>query len=701
MIPPRVRSVTGSNFGSYPSFKLELPETGLMLLRGVNEETGGSSGCGKSTLIQAICYPIGVCDVPTTELQSWGSDAIPVVTEHLTFGEKTVDITYGKRFQLEIDGKAFPGSAAQKNEEIDRLFGMSAEMRRALTYRGQRKPGLFLSKTDLEKKVFLTQLLGLDKFEDEMDATKERIDKLERECAMFVAELGDCAARIDQEGPAEDVDGMRGYILTLTAEVERHTEAVAHLEDSITDARRRATAAYSDYIQGRMPELKPLRLQLERMELVVIEKTQPSVELIMTEATVTECGKRIERLTTEDTNARWALETQRRKLNAAIQEVTLKAGAVNGFRADKDRITAELVILAKDVCPVCSREWALAQERRDQLAQDMLLVEDQIACCVEFAAQVEEMKADLAAVPKFEPNPMIEAMRKAQADARTQAAQERQKLEGAYDLKAIELERAKAETRSQIERLGREIESAGRLVEAELLAGVEEMRDQKEAHRQLLATARSDRDGMLRTLGDAEARWTRIKSIQDKIDTLSAKRDAVAQKLHAERDFLHLIGREGFLGAIFDEVLAEISEETNQVLASIANTRNCTIKFASDSVTQKGTVRKEIVPVVTINGHKASLKFGPSGGMISAIELAVDLAVGHVISRRTGVCPGWLILDEPFDGLGTVEKETCLDILTRYSNERLVIVVDHSTETQGLFTNKVEIRYKDGVSRLV
>lgn len=593
------------------------------------------------------------------------------------------------------------GSATQKNEEIDKLFGMNAEMRRALTYRGQRNPGLFLSKTDLEKKVFLTQLLGLDKFEEEMDATRERIDKLDREYAVFAAQLADCAARIDQEGPAPDIAHMLFYIAQLDKEIDTHQTIVTTLDGQINEARRSATATYNNYVATRAQEVKPLRLQLERMEITVIEKPQPTVELIKAGWMANECNTRIDRLTVMDNEARRALDERRRLLNVDIQTLTLKAGEAHGFKADKDRINAELVELMKDVCPVCKRTWDLAQDRREMLAEEMMLVDDHLAACADVAAQVEEYKAAVTAVPKFEPNPMIEAMRKALADAQAQVAQEQQKLEGSYDLKIIELERSKAETRAQIERLSREIEAAGHLAEAALLAGVDEKRELKETHRQLLSTARFDRDGVSRAMREDEVRLARVKAIQEKIDALTVQQTAVSQKLSAERDFLHLIGREGFLGAIFDEVLAEISEETNQVLASIANTRNCTLQFASDSVTQKGTVRKEIVPVVTINGHKASLKFGPSGGMLSAIELAVDLAVGHVISRRSGVCPGWLILDESFDGLGAVEKETCLEILATYANDRLVIVVDHSTETQGLFTKKVEVRYKGGVSRLV
>ena len=183
--------------------------------------------------------------------------------------------------------------------------------------------------------------------------------------------------------------------------------------------------------------------------------------------------------------------------------------------------------------------------------------------------------------------------------------------------------------------------------------------------------------------------------LTEQIKTLSTKESDIEKELAAEKDFALLIGREGFLGSIFDEIISEISFETNQILAKIPNTSHITFNLHSESTTQKGVIKKNIVPVVTINGFEAPLSSGCSGGMQAAIELAVDMAVNSVISKRTGIIPGWIILDEVFEGLGPVEKEGCLEIL---SKEKLVIIIDHSSETKQMFDKKIEIVYKNGIS---
>ena len=190
------------------------------------------------------------------------------------------------------------------------------------------------------------------------------------------------------------------------------------------------------------------------------------------------------------------------------------------------------------------------------------------------------------------------------------------------------------------------------------------------------------------------------KAISDELAAVKGHRQILDSGLRAERDFAHLIGREGFLGLIFDEVLQEIGDETNDVLGSVANTRHVTLEFRSENVTQKGEVSKEIKPVLTVHGNETSIKGGLSGGMLTTVELATDLAVGAVISRRSGVCPGWLILDESFDGLDAVSKDSCVEILQKYSKDRLVIVVDHASEMQGAFENVINVTYEDGESRI-
>ena len=59
-----------------------------------------------------------------------------------------------------------------------------------------------------------------------------------------------------------------------------------------------------------------------------------------------------------------------------------------------------------------------------------------------------------------------------------------------------------------------------------------------------------------------------------------------------------------------------------------------------------------------------------------------------------------LILDEPFEGLGGTSKEAALEMLRAYSEDKLILVVDHSSEIGASFSQVIEIVQEDGKSRI-
>jgi DNA repair exonuclease SbcCD ATPase subunit len=261
-----------------------------------------------------------------------------------------------------------------------------------------------------------------------------------------------------------------------------------------------------------------------------------------------------------------------------------------------------------------------------------------------------------------------------------------------------------------------------RQLQARITAGEAEASKEFEVNlKQLEAAAANARAGSIavhdqlnslqRQLADAQARNASAKSSLDLRRALVVAAEGelggqelalgnVRVQLSEEQDFSAMVGREGFLGAIFDEVLSEVAEQANAIMAQVPNVAHVTLAFKSESVTGKGTTRRAITPVVTVGGHEANLKSGCSGGMLGAVYLAADLAVIDVVSRRLGVSPGWLVLDEVFTGLGPTETEACLEVLQEYAQGKLVLVIDHASETKGYFQQGTDLVYEGGKTKI-
>jgi len=173
----------------------------------------------------------------------------------------------------------------------------------------------------------------------------------------------------------------------------------------------------------------------------------------------------------------------------------------------------------------------------------------------------------------------------------------------------------------------------------------------------------------------------------------------ISVKFNQESDFLDLL--KTFLNKIMEEVLTEISNETNNKLSKLANVCNVTIQFLTENITQKGAIRQEIKPVIFKNGVQVSNKSGLSDGQFSSLEWAIDLSIASTISRRTGFKPGWLVLDEPFNSSDLVTKENCLALLKEEASDRLIFVIDHSTETKEMFDRCIIVESNNDVSTII
>lgn len=679
--------------------RIEFPEKGLVRIKGKNLDTGGESGAGKSTVALAINYALGKCQYPATDLQSWGSVASPNVTLAFCDGAR---IERGKRFAVTAaEGDPVRGSAAQKEEWISRLFGgYDMEMVMALTYRGQKKPGLFLSKTDSQKKEFLTRLLGLDKFETTMEETTAKVKELRLIAMAAGAKCSAVEEAIEALGPAPDLDALVSEETGLRMEMVLLESAIVELQKFATDVKREAETKLRAEAEAFSPAVEAANKRVRDITAEQPAESGDVTDLNKWKSVVEECQQRLERLLGDDRRREDGIRQDQYELNMILQAANKAAGAAPGWLREKARLTGELERLKADVCPTCEREWDHAEQERDTLRKDLAAVEVKLDECAAAVTRADELQAQIAAIPRFQPDPKIARMQKIESDARVALGGAQKKLESERVLLDADRRQRLAEARAEAMVAAGNRDAAGARVAAEMHTKLQALQRQIDEKRDRWGETRLSLDRVHEQVWKARTAAEQRERFATQLAEAQVEMTAVMDKLHTEEDFLTLIGREGFLGSIFDEVLAEIGDETNQLLASVANTRHCTLRFDSESVTQKGTVRKEIKPVVTIHGYEASLEAGPSGGMGSVIELAVDLALGAVISRRTGMCPGWLILDECFGGLGAVEKESALEILQTYAADRLVLVVDHTTEFQGMFTRCIEVEYSGGDSSL-
>jgi DNA repair exonuclease SbcCD ATPase subunit len=589
---------------------LELPEFGLFLIKGEN-------GVGKSSILMAISHLLGFCPIPSTGLQSWFTEKKFQVVGRFESGGDSFTVSRGKETWVLHNGEQIKGPKAVDAKLLELFNGLEPDLRRLLTYRPQRKPGMFLSLPDAKKKEFLSAVIPeLARYEKAIEASSVVLEKLEDEERSAGAALEYVTKVLDSlRAPVEPVEPDLSYQLS---KIEALETEISGWQDTVKSLRDRAESAVDTLDLG----------QLEK------DLKQAYEDFAQT------------RDKTNDLNSRvFSLKSQYQKLDE------LKRALLKCVEHNK--------LLKNGKCPTCIRSWDSTDEalKRGELEQSRLIAEvKRLMALPETITQYEAEASDYF---------------KQQNYYSTLATQLSVKIQSAKDTALSDINVGIANALQRINTLQSEcsqLKSSTYTIQSEY----KRARELYIKDCDLLAVSRNN-----------------VVASRDNYNVILGK-------LNVERDCLALA--KGFFNSIFDDILVDISYRTNKILGKVDNVADVTIDFRSTYETAKKVIHRRITPYVTIRGREAELEYGPSGGMYSSVELAVDLAVAEVVAHRSGFKPGFLILDEPFTGVSIKSKEAALEVLQAWAQERLVIVVDHEGSFQGLFSNAIEVVSDNGTT---
>jgi len=693
----RVKRLYGEAYRSYEApFSVTLPESGLTLVKGVNLDTGDTSDSGKSSLMIALAYLFGGCPYPATELQCWHTKKSMMVGAEIDAGDGvvTVERRKAKGLTLTVGGEAFRGGMAE--ERLDRVFGgMTADLRAATTYCEQDKVGQFLSLSDEDKKSYLAQLVpGLAGFEEVAEAAARTRLRLQdvvaaEETAVARSEAGVAvamAALAEADRLLDDVD-----------EPSDPADSIDHdaLIVEATAIAARAQAAYQDACTA----WKDPQRESETASIDADERTLGSAEgspaLNEARAELAKLEERLKVVEAADAERRVEVERAAGARRIRVLELTTAAGKATGLRSAIVTLRDRLRTLRERRCYTCGQDWqdAAALKQESEIESQIVTNESELKAAEEASTTLGALKAE--PLPVFDPHPFLQRLRDAVTAAQALVEREERAARSETETRREALQERRRGTNDRSE-ARRRAATAGLYGDAqEATAYLQSLRDGQEEAR-ILADEVSKARALWKERSDAaERQRARLRTADSELETARGSLAEARSLLQFEDDVAAFAGRSGFLGAMVRDVLGQVADTTNDTLAGIANVRHAVFRFSPDPEL------KRIVPTIVVDGEARPLKSAISGGQATAVKLTVDLAFGLAIAERRGVYPGWLCLDESFNGLGTVSKEAALEVLARFASNRLVLCTDHASETTGLFVQTIETETIDRRSRIV
>jgi DNA repair exonuclease SbcCD ATPase subunit len=653
---------------------------------GQNNNTGGSSGSGKTTIINALDYLLGINDIPATILQSReiinpDKDPIWVQGKFFDHGELiTMTRTVGK-FSIEGDSYGTPCTQKKAEDKLIEIMGMPAKLFRKVIHKRQKEGGFFLDLTPAEMHDFLMDCCGLSKFKKKYGIIEAKIKNLtlhatgvDNDLKTAVTSLSVTQDAILSLGLAPIKDMHEEVIAELKAKYEQSGIRFETVRQRCEEDDRKYALNCPDTTNGKhdatvRESLEKRGAEIEAQIRATLEEEKARQEKIRNE--ISECANRRIRIVARVDQG-----------EAAKREAARLAAEIREIRAQR--------------CPTCTQDWAnesaVAAEKA-KLAELGILknfVLDAMNAASEIVTldqEVNALKSTLSPIT----SPRLPILNEELRNITEQILQDKRKAQEMYDQQsAVMKARLDAFVAGQSElrrRSGLEMDQA---------------RGQVDVDRRVYESALQK----LRAYNEAAARYEQTHNELSKKAKFWEERTVTYKTDLADTNRLLNLALEiekaikYYVSYSFDEALDAIGERATKIIRCIPNTSSATIQFEGTRETGKGVVKEEVNAVISTDGEIGIPIKSLSGGERNSTDLAVDLAVIDYIETKSGKGMNIFALDEPFDGLGTVEIEMVLEVLKNSNINKKLIIVDHNPEVKQMVQDRL-IVIRDGLTSKV
>lgn len=646
----------------------------LIQVDGLNKNTNGSSGSGKSTIFNSLEYLLGTNALPSTVLQSRLTKNSMTVQGDFDYKGKNLTIKRSKSEGLSIvlDGvEIVSGSNKAAEEKLDEILGIPRELLRKMIHKRQKEGGFFLSLTPKECHAFLAEVLDLKTWTQRLLAAEQDAKKFDQEA----------------QNTQSALDAVRSALEASRASLSMLQQPSLDWEPSILPTLK-------NNLERSENLLRDESLKLEQA-LSSIEKPQPPPGV--SKASLKPLSDKVAHLKAQENAERkiamdnWNLKM--RELSALESKVSEYKKAIdNGKLASLklEDLKSKILSIKNGICPTCKQTWHQGHDEIDTLVAEAKkkTIEIQQAQTLEqeipgLLNQIEDKKKEVeAARAETSTNKFAPLIQAAEIELKTEnekLEKEQQLLNQAY-LRSLELVR--------------EQESAIRSKFNEIITNLSYNRDE---HRRLYFQKSSEYENFQKNL---ELFTKNRQSLNQAVETqerqlleLTEKNKKAVEMRAISTEAVKII--RSYMNNLFQDALDNIAVKATQILSRIPNMATASIYFEGFKETKSGTIKDEVTAILTMDGEVNIPVKSMSGGERTSIDLAVDLAVIDMIEEQAGKGLDIFVLDEPFDGLDSICREECLQILQTHVTGKKIIVVDHSNETKEMVHHTIRV-IRDG-----
>lgn len=654
-------------------------KSNLIQVDAENKNTGGSSGGGKSSLFLAIEYALGLNETPATVLQSRLTKDPLSVSIELDKDGQIYTITRSKSDGLSIVGSdvAMSGSTKEAEDLVDRILGVPRDLLRPMFHKRQGEGGFFLSKTPKQSYDFLMECLGMKSLETKIERVEAHLKKSEQDLITKSTEIPLLEASLSS------AKELMGTIFPPKCDVSE--EVLESLQGKIVEIKL-SLSSHAQEMHTRLEALGevPTIVYKEDLKLILAKKEA--------EKLVVDCNQKLLDAQNVITHIVSTIQVDKNHIQIFEQGISSKVRLEEDLGSLKLQITEAL----KKICPTCKHTLE-SEHLSNSVARPLI-------------ERAQKKKTELEAVQDMENRlPIISAAIVTNEKHLTEACDNRAQLEkelsAAKDNLAVctkNHDGVKEKALEEFRNITNFINSEKKKISDQYSPLISGLEDHLEAYNQSYYRSQAS----LRAHKDSVSRYEQQKaSLEEKIEA-NSKALGVAKSLTDALNKEVLLGKvslkflRSYANQLFQDSLAVVADTATKILSRIPNMSTATIAFDAYKETKNGSIKEEVVAILSLDDEINIPVRSMSGGERAAIDLAVDLAVIDLVESRSGNCLDLFVLDEPFDGLDSICREMCLEVLKNHASDRKIILVDHSDQTKAMVQDVILVIREGQISRI-
>lgn len=716
------RHLSARNYRSFAELDLDLPDGCVAIV--------GDNGAGKSSIVNIIDLalfgpesrswaPYLTDDVDDQQLQieltfDHGADTYRVRRTYSPRGngKTTLDLERYAR----VDARWEPltlGNARDTQQQLEEVLGMTRRTLRASALLLQGDGGAFTAADPRDRKAVLAEILGLDRFDQLLEAARVDRRATENELERLTGAV---------EHVTEQLNGRD----TVTAELAAAENAVARAVEAIERAeqRERELAQRLVEFQTAAAERAVVNADLQTATVVLHELDKRAQAAIDARAELARVEEQIKTLPTaamleQFEREEHQLRDQVEKHTAAMRAHEIAKLRIDAAVADHQRLVDEAAALHKQALAAAARADELEQagpgSEHCPTCKQTLGVEALAEAVVAFrleaaghdaAAASRANEAKTFTFPDASPKPdgvapvvELAAASETLRDARAKAVDAGRLAERMRTLgetiangtgPAFTDERAAA------------AETVKALVEKQSALPPWNEDDYGNVHRDheqvvgaLPALRREHQDA-----SDARARAQAELERLAELERTNAAAVTARAELADQRDVLTLLerayGRDGIPSLIVENAaIPQIELEANRILEQLGGTTaGCQVELRTERARKSGDGTRDVLDVIVVGpaGERPLETF--SGGETSRIQAALRIALARLMATRRGTSCRVLCLDE-IEYLDEPGMQALVTVLRNLDEFEKVLLVSHVPSLRDAFDVTIEV-VKDG-----